>query len=159
MHKLQGYLLGKYFECETDHNNLKWIEASLNPAIIRMRVFLQSFHFDVRHIPGRLNLVADYLSRYHESKSEGVASVSVNKYDEEFNHIQLMDEDAWDNFELARLALTNTERSVLKSWSNGSNTSWRSLNEICGGACSGTCCLDHSAYQRFLLGKGFCWVT
>ena len=60
-YKLQGYLLGKYFECETDHNNLQWIEALLNPAIIRMRVFLQSFHFDVRHIPGKLNSVADYL--------------------------------------------------------------------------------------------------
>ena len=50
VHKLQGYMLGKYFECETDHNNLKWIEASLNPAIIRMRVFSQSFHFDLVHI-------------------------------------------------------------------------------------------------------------
>ena len=57
--------MGKYFEVETDHNNLRWIEASLNPAIIRMRIFMQGYHFDVRHIPGKLNIAADYLSRYH----------------------------------------------------------------------------------------------
>merc|ERR1712178_535806 len=38
------------------NNNLKWIEAPLKPAIIRMRVFLQSFHFDVRHISGPTEL-------------------------------------------------------------------------------------------------------
>ncbi len=56
------------FEVETDHNNLRWIEASLNPAIVRMRIFMQGYHFDVRHIPGKLNIAADYLSRYHIDK-------------------------------------------------------------------------------------------
>merc|ERR1711991_412798 len=85
IYKLQDYLMGKYFEVETDHNNLRWIEASLNPAIVRMRVFMQGYHFDVRHIPGKLNIAADYLSRYHLDKtspSSTEASVAVSKNSE-----------------------------------------------------------------------------
>ena len=47
MHKLQDYLMGKYFEVETDNNNLRWIEASLNPETVRMRIFMQGYRFYV----------------------------------------------------------------------------------------------------------------
>lgn len=57
------YLCGRDFIVETDHNNLKWMEASEVPKITRWRIFLQSFSFVVRHIPGYVNLVADYFSR------------------------------------------------------------------------------------------------
>ena len=57
------YLQCKAFIIETDHNNLLWIEASLVPKVIRWRVYLQSFSFLLRHIPGKQNMVADWLSR------------------------------------------------------------------------------------------------
>jgi hypothetical protein len=57
------FLLCKTFILETDHNNLLWMEASQTPKVIRWRIYLQSFDFRLRHIPGRLNVVADYLSR------------------------------------------------------------------------------------------------
>ena len=57
------YLQYKPFILETDHNNLLWIEASLVPKVIRWRVYLQSFNFLLRHIPGKQNTVADWLSR------------------------------------------------------------------------------------------------
>ena len=57
------YLLCKPFILETDHNNLLWMEASAVPKVIRWRVYLQSFSFLLRHIPGKHNLVADWLSR------------------------------------------------------------------------------------------------
>jgi hypothetical protein len=57
------YLLCKPFILETDHNNLLWIESSAVPKVIRWRVYLQSFSFMLRHIPGKKNLVADWLSR------------------------------------------------------------------------------------------------
>ena len=57
------YLQCKPFILETDHNNLLWIEASLVPKVIRWRVYLQSFNFLLRHIPGKQNTVADWLSR------------------------------------------------------------------------------------------------
>jgi hypothetical protein len=57
------YLVGKSFVIETDHNNLRWLEQSDNAMIIRWRVFIQNFDCLIRHIPGKENTVADYLSR------------------------------------------------------------------------------------------------
>ena len=63
-----AYLLRcKPFVLETDHNNLIWIEASSVPKVMRWRIFMQSFVFTLRHIPGKLNRIADYLSRMHLS--------------------------------------------------------------------------------------------
>ena len=59
------YLRGKPFLMETDHRNLVWIETSQVPIVVRWRVLLQSFVFDVKHIPGKNNTVADWLSRMY----------------------------------------------------------------------------------------------
>lgn len=63
VHSFSYYLRGKEFTIETDHQNLQWIESSQSPIVIRWRALLQSFSFLVRHIPGRDNKVADWLSR------------------------------------------------------------------------------------------------
>ena len=57
------YLRGKSFLVETDHRNLQWIEASHSPIVVRWRTLLQNFSFLIRHIPGKSNGVADWLSR------------------------------------------------------------------------------------------------
>lgn len=62
------YLLqAKPFILETDHNNLVWMEQSQVPKVVRWRIFMQSFVFLLRHIPGKKNVIADYLSRLHEN--------------------------------------------------------------------------------------------
>jgi hypothetical protein len=61
--KFSYYLIGKYFIIETDHNNLRWMEASIVAKVVRWRIYLQDFHFDVFHISGTKNTVADALSR------------------------------------------------------------------------------------------------
>ena len=53
--QLSYYLVGKVFVIETDHNNLVWMEASMVPMIMRWRIYLQSFNFQIRHIPGSKN--------------------------------------------------------------------------------------------------------
>ena len=63
VHSFAWYLRGKDFLVETDHRNLQWIEASHSPIVCRWRALLQSFDFKIRHIPGRENKVADWLSR------------------------------------------------------------------------------------------------
>ena len=69
--QLQKYLLGKSFIMYTDHFNLLYIEKSIVPRIMRMKVFMQQFHFLIAHIKGKLNVVADYWSRiYAEVTSE-----------------------------------------------------------------------------------------
>lgn len=62
------YLRCKPFILETDHANLQYMEASIVPKIIRWRVYLQSFNFSLRHIKGKDNAVADWLSRLGESQ-------------------------------------------------------------------------------------------
>ena len=61
--QLRHLLQGKHFLLETDHANLQQMELSEKHSIIRMRHYLQSFSFLVRHIKGTLNKDADLLSR------------------------------------------------------------------------------------------------
>jgi RNase H-like domain found in reverse transcriptase len=67
------YLRGKSFLLETDHRNLCWIEASQAPIVVRWRALLQSYSFLIRHIPGKNNTVADWMSRMGV-REEGTAS-------------------------------------------------------------------------------------
>jgi phospholipid-translocating ATPase len=60
----ESKLRGKNFLLETDHRNLIWMEKSVVPKIVRWVLYMKSFNFQVRHVPGKLNNVADHLSRY-----------------------------------------------------------------------------------------------
>lgn len=67
------YVRCKAFILETDHANLMWMEASQVPKVIRWRIYLQSFNFVIRHIKGKQNLVADWLSRSHSEEEIALA--------------------------------------------------------------------------------------
>ena len=65
------YLLRcKPFVIETDHRNIQWMEKSVVPKVVRWRVYLSSFHFLIRHIPGKTNNVADWQSRMYMVKDK-----------------------------------------------------------------------------------------
>eukprot|EP01039_Chlorochromonas_danica_P011569 gene11569-12955_t len=72
------YLRGKRFTLETDHSNLLWIEQSTVPKIMRWRVYLQGFTFFLRHIPGKTNLLADYLSRMWDESDPPLPTTALN---------------------------------------------------------------------------------
>jgi hypothetical protein len=55
-------LLGHPFIVETDHRNPVLMSASENANVVRWRTRLQEYSFDVRHIAGVTNDVADALS-------------------------------------------------------------------------------------------------
>lgn len=59
----ESYLLGHHFIVETDHRNLEFINKSIAPKIVRWRLRLELFDFEIKHIPGRDNTIADCLSR------------------------------------------------------------------------------------------------
>lgn len=48
---------------ETDHKNLQWMESSSNPKVQRWAVYLGEFQYQLRHISGASNVIADGLSR------------------------------------------------------------------------------------------------
>ncbi len=89
------HLKGKSFIVETDHRNLQWIEYSSAPIVVRWRVLLQSYPFIVRHIPGKENKVADYLSRMGEkgSGNSDSNSDSNNIIDTSDSSLKLLEND------------------------------------------------------------------
>ncbi|MDQ1250260.1 MAG: hypothetical protein QG597_4639, partial [Actinomycetota bacterium] len=60
---LHVYLVGHFFTIFTDHRNLLYLGTCVSPKVERWRNLLLEFDFAVRHVPGRMNLVADFLSR------------------------------------------------------------------------------------------------
>jgi RNase H-like domain found in reverse transcriptase/Reverse transcriptase (RNA-dependent DNA polymerase) len=78
MRNLEYYLWGKPIVIETDHNNLQYMEMSVVPKIVRWRIYIQSFMTMIKHIPGKLNQTADYLSRMFATAAEDpLAEVSL----------------------------------------------------------------------------------
>ena len=75
------YLHGKSIVLETDHRNLIWIEKSQVPIVIRWRVYLQSFQIWLRNIPGKLNNVADWMSRMYPGTEEAGMLAAVTRAD------------------------------------------------------------------------------
>jgi len=56
-------LRDKPFVLETDYRNWVYIEKSQVPMITRWRIYLQSFQIVIRHIHGKVNIVAYWMSR------------------------------------------------------------------------------------------------
>jgi hypothetical protein len=63
--KWRHYLMGKRFELRTDHNGLKYLfdQPTLNARESRWLEFLSEYDFDIKHIKGKENKVADALNR------------------------------------------------------------------------------------------------
>ena len=66
--RLSSYLLGLTFRLETDHKPLVPILSTkaldeLPPRVLRFRLRLPKFDFEVTHVPGKELITADTLSR------------------------------------------------------------------------------------------------
>jgi ribonuclease HI len=72
------YLMGKRFELRIDHNGLKYLfdQSTLNVRKIRWMEFLCEYDFDIKHIKGKENKVADALSR----KVHDLHATSISMY-------------------------------------------------------------------------------
>jgi hypothetical protein len=76
---------------ETDHRNLVYIDESVAPKVIRWRLRLQEFDFDIIHIKGTDNVVADTLSRLTEIKLSTTEQQSTDPKSS-LDHIEDVDE-------------------------------------------------------------------
>jgi hypothetical protein len=64
LRKWRHYLMGRSFELRTDHNGLKYLfdQPNLNARQSRWLEFLSEHDFDIKHIKGKENKVADAIS-------------------------------------------------------------------------------------------------
>ena len=67
--KWEDKLLGRKFTIVTDHKALEFFKNANTPnnRQIRWLEYMARFDYDVQHVPGRENKVADCLSRYYEN--------------------------------------------------------------------------------------------
>jgi hypothetical protein len=68
--------MGKKFELRIDHNGLKYLfdQPTLNAKQIRWLEFMCEYDFDIRHIKGKDNKVANALSRkVHELHATSIS--------------------------------------------------------------------------------------
>lgn len=81
--KLRNLLRGKHFTVCTDAMNLTWMATSGNPRVQRFLAELLSLSWNLRHIPGKLNVIADWISRMHpEASEESVQAVAASLIDD-----------------------------------------------------------------------------
>lgn len=73
------YLLGADFVVQTDHQTLRYFltQAKLSEKHMRYANFLSMFHFQIVHVEGKKNVVADALSRKPQ-----VSAVSISYHNE-----------------------------------------------------------------------------
>ena len=66
-----SYLLrDRKFHLKTDHKNITFIGDSANAMVVRWKLSLMQYDFDIEHISGVKNVVADYLSRLVKNHME-----------------------------------------------------------------------------------------
>lgn len=77
--QFRPYLWGKKFIIHTDHRPLVHLFSMTNPSsrLIKFRLKLEEFDFDIKYIKGRDNVVADAISRISLNELKNI-SVSVN---------------------------------------------------------------------------------
>ena len=70
MTSLEYLLRDRKFRLLTDHRNLTFVGDSVNAMVVRWKLALMQYDFDIEHIAGVKNVVADLLSRLVESHME-----------------------------------------------------------------------------------------
>lgn len=61
----RNYLFGRKFTILSDHRPLVWLDSVIDPGarLLRWRLKLNNYDYEIRYMPGKLNYVADELSR------------------------------------------------------------------------------------------------
>jgi hypothetical protein len=68
--KWEHHLRDVHFTLQTDHKNLTYLNTEVKQKVQRWKLIIQEYDFDVEHIAGKDNIVADGLSRFCEFPDE-----------------------------------------------------------------------------------------
>ncbi len=80
------YLKGRTFTLYTDHAPMSALSAVHTKTLHRLHSLLNEYSFEIQHIPGKMNPVADFLSRSH-----GPAAIAAISNDTCLHQAQLED--------------------------------------------------------------------
>lgn len=82
--RFRQYLLGRKFTIKTDHQALKWLANKPDPAsrLLRWRLKLEEYEFEIEYVKGKHNVVADALSR-----EPHIENPEINSTHDELNRV------------------------------------------------------------------------
>jgi hypothetical protein len=82
-------LQGVKFRIYTDHMGLEWIttQKKLSPRQARWLEVLADFDFEIIHVPGEMNKLADALSRMYSDEPQGIVRAASEYVTAEEEHI------------------------------------------------------------------------
>ena len=82
-------LQGVKFRIYTDHKGLEWIttQKKLSPRQARWLEVLADFDFEIIHVPGEMNKLADALSRMYSDEPQGIVCAASEYVTAEEEHI------------------------------------------------------------------------
>ena len=85
--KLDYLLRDVHFVLRTDHKNLVYLnEKDAAAKIKRWKLLIQEYNFDIEHIPGSLNIIADHMSRLCDNYK---LDHNIDLLSDEFEHLWL----------------------------------------------------------------------
>ena len=88
--KLEYLLRDIHFTLRTDHRNLTFLNESFQQKVKRWKLAIMHFNFDIEHIPGKQNVVADALSRLMRIP---IPFQLDTEEDEEVDHVYVISEE------------------------------------------------------------------
>ena len=81
--KMEHLLLDRHFTIHTDHKNLTYVNDSVNAMVVRWKLYLQEYSFDILHVKGVDNIVADNFSRLCILTEENLSEEEILQFIEE----------------------------------------------------------------------------
>ena len=80
--KWEHHLRDVKFTLMTDHKNITLLNKHPSQKVMRWKLAIQEYDFDIIHIPGKDNIVADGLSRFcsfpHDTEEEVIANMNFS---------------------------------------------------------------------------------
>ena len=129
LQKLEHLLRDVHFVLKTDHKNLTYVNFGNSAKIMRWKLMIQEYDFDIEHVAGEENDIADAFSRLvamprHKDIDEVLAHANVIKYVPVDKHAII---SKFHNTNVGHFGVTSTIRRLQEA--GHSTTQWPQMKE------------------------------